>query len=138
MNYDLVIRIENGQAVEHPLLLSNLSSIIPNFDPYNLPENYAYFERVPKPDLKWYEKSVSLSYQFVGDIVKDVWTIETMTPEEKEQTKALLISQWLNMTGWSSWVFNDETGTHDSPVPYPEDGKNYQWNESTVNWILIE
>lgn len=36
-----------------------------------------------------------------------------------------------------SWVLNEN---HDwvSPIPYPEDGENYVWNEETVSWDRIE
>lgn len=138
MNYELVIKIENSQIVGHPMLLSSLSGIIPNFDPYNLPENYVYFERVVEPDLKWYEKSASHQYALVNGIAKDVWTIEAMTPIEKQQARSNLIYQWMDMTGWASWSFNEETGAHDPPVPLPGDGKNYQWNEENRQWVLIE
>ena len=137
MNYELVIRVENGQIIGHPLTMSNLSSLIPNLDPYNLPPEYRYFERVEQPDVKWYEKNLSLSYEFSGDIVKDIWTVDVITDEEKQQIKSNLISQWLSMTGWSSWAFDENTGTFNPPVPRPEDGKNYQWDENTTNWTEV-
>ena len=33
-----------------------------------------------------------------------------------------------------SWLLDDETCLWDSPVPYPDDGKMYTWDESTTNW----
>jgi hypothetical protein len=35
-----------------------------------------------------------------------------------------------------SWILNEETGLWDSPVLYPEDGKQYSWNESALSWDL--
>lgn len=34
-----------------------------------------------------------------------------------------------------SWTLNEETCLWDSPVPYPEDGKFYVWNEEKVAWV---
>jgi hypothetical protein len=35
---------------------------------------------------------------------------------------------------FSTWVLNEETCLWDSPVPYPEDGKNYRWDDVTATW----
>jgi hypothetical protein len=37
---------------------------------------------------------------------------------------------------FDSWVLNEETCLYESPIPYPNDGKQYKWNESTVSWVL--
>jgi len=41
---------------------------------------------------------------------------------------------------FNSWTLNEDTCLWDSPVPYPEDGKLYEWNEELVNWeeVIIE
>ena len=41
---------------------------------------------------------------------------------------------------FNSWTLNEDTCLWDSPVPYPEDGKPYKWNEELVNWeeVIIE
>jgi hypothetical protein len=38
---------------------------------------------------------------------------------------------------YPSWVLNQNTCFWDPPVPYPTDGKKYQWDEATMNWIEI-
>ena len=37
-----------------------------------------------------------------------------------------------------SWVLDEETCNWFPPIPYPQDGKKYNWNESTVNWAEIQ
>jgi hypothetical protein len=37
-----------------------------------------------------------------------------------------------------SWVLNEETCCWEAPVPYPEDGGHYLWNENHQNWELVE
>jgi len=39
---------------------------------------------------------------------------------------------------YPSWTLNEETCLWDSPVPYPEDGEMYTWNEQTQTWNLLE
>ena len=34
-----------------------------------------------------------------------------------------------------SWVLNDITCIWDPPVPYPNDGQRYSWDETTQSWI---
>lgn len=36
---------------------------------------------------------------------------------------------------FSSWVLDENTAQWNSPVPMPQDGKMYQWDEASVNWI---
>ena len=39
---------------------------------------------------------------------------------------------------YESWTLNEETCLWESPIPYPEDGKVYTWNEDTQNWEEVE
>lgn len=36
---------------------------------------------------------------------------------------------------FDSWIFNNETYTWDSPIPYPGDAKPYLWDEETGSWV---
>jgi hypothetical protein len=36
-----------------------------------------------------------------------------------------------------SWTLNVDTGDYSSPIPRPEDGNIYQWNETSQIWIAI-
>jgi hypothetical protein len=38
---------------------------------------------------------------------------------------------------YSSWTLNEDTCLWQSPIPYPNDGKVYTWNEETGNWEEI-
>jgi hypothetical protein len=38
---------------------------------------------------------------------------------------------------YASWTLNEETCLWESPTPYPTDGKFYEWNESTQEWVEI-
>jgi hypothetical protein len=36
-----------------------------------------------------------------------------------------------------SWLLNTNTCQWQAPVPYPNDGKFYKWNEETQSWVEI-
>jgi hypothetical protein len=38
---------------------------------------------------------------------------------------------------FQSWILNENTYTWDSPVPYPNDGEKYEWNEENKEWRNI-
>ena len=81
---DCFIQIRDGKPYEHPIADWNFYDAFPHIDPNNLPPEFARFERVPKCniDVGTYEVPIS-SYQWVGSIVKDVWTTRSMTDEER-------------------------------------------------------
>ena len=38
---------------------------------------------------------------------------------------------------YASWTLNEDTCLWEPPTPYPNDGKEYNWNESTTSWVEI-
>jgi hypothetical protein len=36
---------------------------------------------------------------------------------------------------FASWLLNEETCLWDAPVPYPDDGARYRWDEETLAWV---
>jgi len=38
---------------------------------------------------------------------------------------------------FNSWVLNEDTCLWNSPIPMPNDGQRYTWNESTLSWDLV-
>ena len=39
---------------------------------------------------------------------------------------------------FDSWILDEPTCTWESPVPYPNDGNMYDWNEETQAWDIVE
>ena len=37
---------------------------------------------------------------------------------------------------YPSWILNEETCIWEAPVPYPNDGQLYSWDETTKSWVL--
>lgn len=38
---------------------------------------------------------------------------------------------------YQSWSLNTNTWTWEAPIPYPQDGSAYKWDESTVTWQAL-
>lgn len=133
---ELVIKIQNGNPIDHPILLENFKQAYPNIDTNNLPSDFAWFQRVSKPKMGPYVKNLTSSYEFDGNVVKDIWLIEEMSLEEKANLQNKVKAEWEN-TGYNSWFFNEITCSFDPPIPYPTDGKKYEWNEAMLNWQEI-
>jgi hypothetical protein len=37
-----------------------------------------------------------------------------------------------------SWILNEDSFVWEAPVAYPDDGKNYYWDEDTLAWVEWE
>jgi hypothetical protein len=37
---------------------------------------------------------------------------------------------------YPSWILNEDSCLWEAPIPYPNDGNTYQWNEETGDWEL--
>jgi hypothetical protein len=134
---DLYIQLIGNQPVNHPLVKENVQSAFPDVDFNNLPNWLAKFERVPTPIIGPYEKNQRNVYEFVGEIVKDVWYADPMTNEEIIEKQNQTKESWEEY-GFSSWIFNETTCEFDPPAPYPIDTDiNYYWDEDTISWLPI-
>lgn len=73
------------------------------------------------------------------------WAIENLGGEwHDSESKIPMPGTWDADYGfrpeqpYSSWLWNSETCLWESPVPYPDDGQMYRWDEATVSWVLVE
>ena len=39
---------------------------------------------------------------------------------------------------FNSWILNETTCLWEAPVAYPDDDKEYNWNETNLNWEIVE
>jgi hypothetical protein len=37
---------------------------------------------------------------------------------------------------YNSWILNEQSCNWEAPMPYPNDGQRYNWNEETQSWTL--
>lgn len=132
---ELYIRLHDGQPFEHPIFGTNFRAVFPNVDTNNLPLEFARFQRVEKPEIGVYQVYEGVSYEWVEGIVTDVHKIRNMTPEEKSAKQNGVKEYWANEIKFTSWVFNEETCMFDPPIPRPDDGFIYSWNETSQQWV---
>jgi hypothetical protein len=38
---------------------------------------------------------------------------------------------------FASWILTEETAQWEAPIPYPEDGLIYSWNEDELDWEAV-
>lgn len=38
---------------------------------------------------------------------------------------------------FNSWILNLEKLEYEAPIPYPDDGFDYEWNEDSTSWVKI-
>jgi hypothetical protein len=133
MPMELYIQIRNGQPFEHPIFGDNFRQAFPHIDVFNLPPEFAVFERIPQNVTPGPFEVAEVSYQWFDTIVKDVWSVRPMTDQEK----ATKIAEYQSNKPFPSWTLNEETLTYSAPTPRPQDGKLYRWDEPTLSWIEI-
>lgn len=133
---ELFIQIRDGKPFEHPILGSNFREAFPHLDVNNLPPNFAKFERVDPPEYGVYETLRGPSYEWIDGIIKDVWYVRPMTEQEILEKQEHVKLDW-TQRGYPSWIFDENTCSFVPPIPYPIDGKYYNWNESTLSWDEI-
>lgn len=126
----LYIETENGVSKNHPAFEDNLLQVFGV-----IPVHWMPFERIERPQLGAYDvlDQEEPEYQLIDGIYKDVWLIRSMTDEETESKKANTIAEWNNR--FPSWTFNELKCIFEPPVPYPQDDKQYYWDESIINWV---
>ena len=134
---ELYIRIKDGQPFEHPIFKDNFQQAFPKIDTNNLPSEFARFERIEQPVIGVYDIYEGVTYEWEGNIVKDVHHARAMTAEEKIAKQNAVKAAWAE-NGFASWVFDEETCSFKPPIPYPDDGKPYRWDEETTSWVGIE
>ena len=134
---ELYIRIVDGQPFEHPIFGNNFRQAFPDVDVNNLPPEFARFVRVEAPVLGAYEKNQTVSYQLVDGVYTDVFACEQMTIEEIFAKQQAVKDAWAS-NGFASWVFDETACTFMPPVPFPNDGKVYRWNEEQQNWVEVQ
>lgn len=133
------IRIKNNEAFEHPIAEDNFKQAFPNIDIDNLPDEFARFVRVAPPTLGPYEIWTGTTYEWDGDVMKDVHQIRDMTEEEKLAKQNEIKEAWPDGPyAYDSWNFNEGTCRFEAPTPYPttlDDPDYYIWNEETTSWV---
>lgn len=109
---ELFIRIKDGKPFEHPILGDNFRQVFSYIDTDSLPPEFARFERIEQFDCGVYDVYEGVTYEWSGEIVKDVHHVRPMTTAEKANKIAVAMAE----EHPDDWVFNMETCGWE-PVP---------------------
>ena len=52
-----------------------------------------------------------------------------------EEFESIRLYEHQSRQPFASWIGDIETMSWESPMPYPNDGDEYYWNEPTIAWI---
>lgn len=84
VDIELYIQLRDGQPHEHPIFGDNFRQAFPDVDVNNLPTSrFAKFIRITQPIPGTFEVYEGVTYEWDGDIVKDVHHVRPMTEEER-------------------------------------------------------
>lgn len=48
-----------------------------------------------------------------------------------------ILDAFIPLKPYPSWLLNTQICQWEAPVPYPNDGKDYYWDETTQTWVEI-
>lgn len=129
------IRVVNGKAFEHPFLESNLKEVVRNFDPENPPAGLEKFVRTPFPMIGFLEVYEGTTYEKIDGVWQDVHKVRPLTEDEKAAKIQFAKDTFIYS---DTWELDEVTGQWIPPVPYPNDGLTYGWDEDKTEWVFIE
>jgi hypothetical protein len=86
------------------------------------------------------------SYNTRGGIYYDIETNEPSADQTKAFRKNYAgigyiydnkLDAFISPKPYESWVLDEVSCLWNAPTPYPEDGKHYDWDETTVSWKAL-
>lgn len=99
---ELFIEIDpnTNQPINHPIHGENFRHALSHIDPDNLPPHYARFVRVLQNVTPSLHQTVEHKYDWVGDVVKDVWYTVDLPDEEVQKKLDHYQTQCENVVGF--------------------------------------
>ena len=89
------------------------------------------------------EQWIQTSYNTHGGIHYDPYTKDPSSDQSKSLRKNYagigykyneIKDAFIVESSFESWILNESTCLWESPIPYPNDGKYYSWNEENQSW----
>ena len=136
---NLYIKVEEGIPVDHPMLEDNIKDAYPEVDLQNLPSWLMPFERTPIPTYGPYEVFTHTTYQIDNGVCRDLHHIRQLSDIEKHQLQLRIKTSWASggAIQYPSWIWNEELCSYTPPLPYPNDGGKYIWDEASLSWVVM-
>ena len=133
---DLYIQIVDGQPINHPVHLDNITLVYGE-----VPSGWLPFTRVPPPAVSTYTVYASdqPTYELINGVWSDVWHLRDMTDVEKAEKQQSIKDEWVKkaeLSNFSAFVFDESICAYIAPIPRPDDGKQYFWQGITNSWQI--
>ena len=90
----------------------------------------SYLHKIRGADFTW----VQTSYNTVGGVHSGGGTPFRKNYAGKGYTYDKTRDAFIPPKQFASWTLNEDTCDWESPVAYPDDDKDYIWNEDTTSW----
>jgi len=113
----------NEESIVIQVIVVNNATIDNLPFPESEPVGIAFCQSLYGPDTIWAQTSYNASfrYNYAGiGFTFDV-TAQAFIPPKP----------------YPSWLLNTTIYQWEAPVPYPDDGKMYYWDEATLSWVLV-
>jgi hypothetical protein len=91
--------------------------------PESEPVGRAYCQELYGSETLWYQTSYNNNFR-----VRYAGVGYTYDP---------VLDAFITPKPYPSWVLNTTTCDWQAPVPYPNDGKDYYWDEATQSWVPV-
>jgi hypothetical protein len=136
---ELYIKLDaDGNPTGHPMLRENIEQAMPDVNFDHLPDDLAPFVREEAPALENPYQVQERSYDWDGDVVKDIWTLRSMSADEQSAQISAVQTTWAEDNCPDDWVFDEVNCCHVPPVPYPDDGNLYVYSMDEARWVQVE
>lgn len=87
---------------------------------------------MPNEGYDWFVETLGgtwIQTSYNGNIRKNFAGVGYTYDEERDA--------FISPQPFESWTLNETTCRWQAPVPYPQDGRIYQWDEDTTTWIEV-
>ena len=87
---------------------------------------------MPNEGYDWFVENLGgtwIKTSYNGNIRKNFAGVGYTYDEERDA--------FISPQPFESWTLNETTCRWQAPVPYPQDGRIYQWDEDTTTWIEV-
>jgi len=116
----------NAESIVQQVLVVNNSDIDDLPFPESEPIGIAYLQSLFGTETRWAQTSYNGNFRYRYASPGDTFD---PTPQP--------YGVFINPKPYPSWVLNTDTYTWQAPVPYPNDGKQYYWDEATLSWVEV-
>ena len=116
----------NADGIVQQVLVVNNSDVGNLPFPESEPVGIAYLQSLFGSDTQWLQTSYNGNFRY-----------RSASPGDSFDPAPQPYGVFLNPKPYPSWVLDTNTYMWVAPVPYPNDGKQYYWDEATLSWVEV-